>query len=382
MRAASSPDTPPELPAFPRQSLWDPTRAPTGRGRHAVDRLPVGGEPARRAGDAPRARLATAPSRRLYAAPAGERGDRIGGQRMPMQALDAAMHQYAKQTTAPRCRRNVLALRPSRPGSLRRQPAWSRWEVGVPFYATAPGGAFRPAYVTPPLCAQGARKDRRLEAHRRRTSACTGNALMLQNNRRTPERPPDCGWRRKPLAFGAVLGVGFLNREFTAYGVAALLLIEAADVTGFRRRTLRDKLASLVSFAAVFQVVEVLKSIGSPFGPGTTIASRARSSGLEALVERSCWVWSDVPGWLVTMFATNLSTLFTGGSRRSWWILGGAAIVACARGRQPELLAAGSTRRTRPAIPCLPDPRRSSCRGRPRVTAVPLSPRELHRQLG
>ena len=150
--------------------------------------------------------------------------------------------------------------------------------------------------------------------------------------------------RRKPLAFGAVLGVGFLNREFTAYGVAALLLIEAADGTLFRRSTLRDKLASLVSFAAVFQVVEVLKSIGSPFGPGTTIASRARSSGLEALVERSCWVWSDVPGWLVTMFATNLSTLFTGGADWLWWILGGAAIVACAR-CVPELLAAGSTRR-------------------------------------
>ena len=151
--------------------------------------------------------------------------------------------------------------------------------------------------------------------------------------------------RRQPLAFGAVLGVGYLNREFTAYGLGAILLIEAVDGTLFRRRALQDKVLSLVSLAAVLQVVELLRSVGSPLGPGTTVATARLSPGFDALIDRSCWRWSDVPHWLGTMFTTNMSTLFADGADWLWLLLGGTAVAACARLARPLLEATPAQRR-------------------------------------
>src|SRR6185436_20104856 len=43
----------------------------------------------------------------------------------------------------------------------------------------------------------------------------------------------------RPLWFGLVLGIGFLNREFTIYGAIALLMLEAARRTLFSREVAR-----------------------------------------------------------------------------------------------------------------------------------------------
>ena len=137
--------------------------------------------------------------------------------------------------------------------------------------------------------------------------------------------------RRQPLMFGAVLGVGFLNREFTAYGFAAIVLIEVAEGTLTTRSGLRDRVISLVPVAAIFHVVEFLNSIGTPRGPGTTIASDQGAVDLEHLVQRSCWAWSEVSQYLTTMFTSNLSTLYTGGIGRLWLVLGVTAAVAGGR---------------------------------------------------
>ena len=150
--------------------------------------------------------------------------------------------------------------------------------------------------------------------------------------------------RRRPLAFGAVLGIGFLNREFTAYGVAAILLIEAAEGVLFERRRLQELLVACVSLAAVFHVVEFLASIGSPSGPGTTAASVNRSLGLQVVAGRSCWDWAGLPQHLATMFTTNMSTLYTNDVGWLWLVLGGTAVGACAR-VVSELSAGGSARR-------------------------------------
>ncbi|MCY4633889.1 MAG: hypothetical protein OXG04_05155 [Acidobacteria bacterium] len=156
--------------------------------------------------------------------------------------------------------------------------------------------------------------------------------------------------RRRPLPFGVVLGVGFLNREFTAYGLGALLLLETGDGTLFRNRNLQGKAISLVSLAAVVQGVEVLRSVGNPFGPGTSAASFAMPSNLEQLARRSCWMWSEVPGWLGSMLTSNLSTLYTGGADWLWLLTGGAAIAAGIR-VVPALLSGGSVFRSRLQFP-------------------------------
>ena len=156
--------------------------------------------------------------------------------------------------------------------------------------------------------------------------------------------------RRRPLAFGAVLGFGYLNREFTAYGLGALLLIEAVSGALVRRDFLRDKALALVSLVAVFQAVNALASVSNPLGPGTTFASLTRQSGFEELLGRSCWSWSDTPVWLATMFTTHLDTLFTGGSGWLWLLLGGAAVAAVLR-LVPALLAAGPAGRRALQLP-------------------------------
>src|SRR6185295_10946690 len=58
--------------------------------------------------------------------------------------------------------------------------------------------------------------------------------------------------RRRPLWFGAVLAIGFRNREFTMYGVPVLLALEL--LTGeLNRSRVRDWLLSMVMFLAVWE---------------------------------------------------------------------------------------------------------------------------------
>ena len=137
--------------------------------------------------------------------------------------------------------------------------------------------------------------------------------------------------RRRPLVFGTVLGIGYLNREFTAYGLGALLLIEAANGTLFRRRTLQDKGLALLSFTAVLLIAGGLRYLSSPLGPGTTVDTVPLESGFRELINRSCGRWSDVPMGLATMVTTNMNTLFTGGADWLWLLIGGASVAACAR---------------------------------------------------
>ena len=77
--------------------------------------------------------------------------------------------------------------------------------------------------------------------------------------------------RHRPLVFGVILALGFLHREFVAYGLGALLVIEAADGTLFSWATWRHKLATVVSFGAVWQVVQLVKPYSRALGPGTSI---------------------------------------------------------------------------------------------------------------
>ena len=137
--------------------------------------------------------------------------------------------------------------------------------------------------------------------------------------------------RHKPFSFGAMLGLGFLNREFTVYGLAALLLIDTVNGDLLKRRNLQDRGLSLVSLAAVFVSVESLKLIGNPLGPGTSVGFVDRPSGSEELLARVCWEWTEVPRFLATMFTSGLSTLYTGGADWLWLLLGAAAIAAWAR---------------------------------------------------
>src|SRR3954468_550537 len=77
--------------------------------------------------------------------------------------------------------------------------------------------------------------------------------------------------RNRPNWCGIILGVGFLNREFTIYGLAALLTIEAGRGVLFTREGIMRRLRMFRAAAAVWLLVTWLKQYSSAAGPGTSL---------------------------------------------------------------------------------------------------------------
>lgn len=95
--------------------------------------------------------------------------------------------------------------------------------------------------------------------------------------------------RHRPGWCGFVFGLGFVTREFTLYGLIALLAIEAADRSLFTREGIRRRLTTLRVAAQVWLIVQVLHYHSSAAGPGTTVAILGTpSNNLLNLVERIC----------------------------------------------------------------------------------------------
>ncbi|PWT79961.1 MAG: hypothetical protein C5B57_13010 [Blastocatellia bacterium] len=74
--------------------------------------------------------------------------------------------------------------------------------------------------------------------------------------------------RRRPLWFGALLAVGFRNREFTLYAVPVLLALELLTRELDYAR-IRQWLIAGVMFFAVWESIEALKRFADLLGPGT-----------------------------------------------------------------------------------------------------------------
>lgn len=117
--------------------------------------------------------------------------------------------------------------------------------------------------------------------------------------------------RNRPLAFGCVFGVGFLQREFTLYGLTAIAGLSVLD----DRRVTYDRLRAValvaVGYAVVWQVVRTEFVFSTPFGPGSLItAPLGAGENLEGLVGRSCWSPSAIGPGLVGLFGSYLGILF------------------------------------------------------------------------
>jgi hypothetical protein len=101
--------------------------------------------------------------------------------------------------------------------------------------------------------------------------------------------------RRRPMWFGALLAIGFRNREFVAYAVPALIVVELCSGEMSRARG-RDWLFAAVVFAAVWQLVEALKPFADLMGPGTRGQATAfAGTQLENLVDRFDFGYRALP---------------------------------------------------------------------------------------
>jgi hypothetical protein len=75
--------------------------------------------------------------------------------------------------------------------------------------------------------------------------------------------------RKRPVWFGLILGIGFLQREFTAYGALAILLVELASGRWRDPEERRRAIAMLRVVAEVWLVAQFLRQWASAGGPGS-----------------------------------------------------------------------------------------------------------------
>jgi hypothetical protein len=96
--------------------------------------------------------------------------------------------------------------------------------------------------------------------------------------------------RYRPAWFGLILGVGFLQREFTIYAAASVIVVEILDGAWRKRERRRDLWRALRVAAEVWLVVQCLRPFGSPVGPGSTLAAigNVPANNLVELFNRVC----------------------------------------------------------------------------------------------
>jgi hypothetical protein len=119
--------------------------------------------------------------------------------------------------------------------------------------------------------------------------------------------------RGRPVWFGLIASIGFLQREFTIYAVAAIVLIELATRSAWLQlRSWRWLLGAARVAAEVWLVVQLLRPIASAAGPGTTVANLARtpSNGFIEAFRRFCFDSHAVVTGLQRLVTVHWSELF------------------------------------------------------------------------
>ena len=95
--------------------------------------------------------------------------------------------------------------------------------------------------------------------------------------------------RHRPLLCGLVVGIGFLNREFSIYGLVALAGVEALSRTLFTRAGAARAARVVGVAAAVWIAVQGVKQFSSAAGPGTSVGDTfTAANNLAELAGRTC----------------------------------------------------------------------------------------------
>lgn len=160
--------------------------------------------------------------------------------------------------------------------------------------------------------------------------------------------------RKRPLWFGAVLAIGFRNREFVAYSVPAVLAVELAAGELDRKR-IGDWLVAAVACAAVIEAIDALTPMADIMGPGTHGRTFPALSGSElanlrdrfdfslgALPRRVGELLPQILGWFSG--ARQVNTTLPIGEHR-WLLLPVAASLVTVAGRVVVLLRRDSVAR-------------------------------------
>ncbi|MGE3885894.1 MAG: hypothetical protein AB7H81_05660 [Vicinamibacterales bacterium] len=117
--------------------------------------------------------------------------------------------------------------------------------------------------------------------------------------------------RRRPLLCGAVAGLGFLHREFSLYGLTAVIAIAVGREWREWRALLPRTLATLAAFATVLALGNAAIRYGDLFGPEMPrFELPAQPSSVAAVAARArCDVVAEVAPNLSWLVSHNLPTL-------------------------------------------------------------------------
>jgi hypothetical protein len=96
-------------------------------------------------------------------------------------------------------------------------------------------------------------------------------------------------WRARPVWLGVVLGVGFLHREFTAYGFLAILVVGLCDRSIWTRKRLTELAVAVVVAVMLWNGANAIRPYANAAGPGTTGANVAGPpTNVRGLLDRIC----------------------------------------------------------------------------------------------
>lgn len=117
--------------------------------------------------------------------------------------------------------------------------------------------------------------------------------------------------RGRPLAFGIVFGIGFLHREFTVYGLIAIVVLALLDDRRITGERVRAAALAAVGYMIVWELVRTGFLFSTPFGPGTPIsAPLGGGDNLEGLAGRGCWAPQTIIPGLAGLFGNYLGIPF------------------------------------------------------------------------
>ena len=149
--------------------------------------------------------------------------------------------------------------------------------------------------------------------------------------------------RRRPFWFGAVLAVGFLNREFAIYGGAVMFVMDALRGRLFQAAGVRHWLFVLFSFVVIWDGLQALRPYAAFRGPGTRGEAGAAFGGEQIgnMMDRTSVRLGEIPARTSRVLTHHLP-LLTGGvgvidgvanQGRDWlgWLLAAVALVGIVR---------------------------------------------------
>lgn len=119
--------------------------------------------------------------------------------------------------------------------------------------------------------------------------------------------------RRRPWLMGVVLGLGFLNREFTVYGAVALIALDAYDGTLLSRETIRKYARAFGAAVLVWIAIALLRRVSSAAGPGTSVtdlSTQLAANNLMQVIERLCFDPRAIASGVGRIFTTHWPELF------------------------------------------------------------------------